>query len=167
MRAPARPNRVHTRIPPIRRDPPQRQRQLLLPKRCQRQERLEVPPHAALGRALVLDRPAGDGARVEEERGTGVGDLDAGSLGEALEEAEEGDLVGVQAGVVGVGADGGDPDWPPGKEREDQPCGAGGGGGKVSSKYYVTGLSARKRAPGYASITSGRLTMPEVFVSRE
>lgn len=33
--------------------------------------------------------PACDRARVEQERGTGVGDLDARALGEALEEAEE------------------------------------------------------------------------------
>lgn len=105
MRQGTRSQSIDTRVPAIGCDPLERQAQILLPKRCDRKQRLEEPPDAPRQRALVNESPTGEGAGVEEEGGSGVGDLDAGAFGELFEEAEERDLVVAQAGLVVVGTD--------------------------------------------------------------
>lgn len=120
MRQPARPNRVDARIKAVRRDAPEGQDEVLLPERSDREQRLEVPAHAAFVRTLVRDLAVLDRARMEEERGSGVGDLEPRPLGELLDEAEVGHLVRSEAGLVVVGADAVDADGLAGEEREDE-----------------------------------------------
>lgn len=120
VRQPARPDHIHARVPPIRRDAPQRQTEILLPKWRDRQQRFEEPPYASFERTLVGDLAVLDRAGVEEDACAGIADLDPRTLGEFLHQAEEGDLVDSQAGVVVVWPDPVYPYWSAREEGEDE-----------------------------------------------
>lgn len=121
MRQPARPDRVDTRVESVRRDASQRQDEVLLPERCDRQQRFQVPPDAALVRTLVRHVAVLDGARVEQERRSRVRDLQPRPLRQLFDQAEVRHFVRSQSGLVIVGTDPVDSDRFPRQEREDEP----------------------------------------------
>lgn len=111
---------VYARVAAVGGDASEGEVEVLLAKGREGEEGFEEPTDAAFVRAGMVDSAALDGTGMEEEGSAGVGDLEAGTLGELLDEAEERDLVGLEAGLVLVGANAVDADGAAGEEGEDE-----------------------------------------------